>query len=71
MVVSIRCWIMFLIFLVVFNVFVLLSFARFKLFSCNYDCIDINQWLVSSCKIVNIRENSNEGRQVLCDGLLH
>lgn len=60
-----------LIFLVVFNVFVLFWCARFKLFSCNYGCIDINQWLVSSCKFVNNMANSNEGRQVLCDGLLH
>ncbi len=66
-----KVWIMSLIFLVVFNVVVLFWCARFKLFSCNYGCIDINQWLVSSCKFVNNMASSNEGRQVLCDGLLH
>lgn len=71
MVVSIRCWIMSLIFWIVFNVYVLLWFAKFKLFSCNYGCIDINQWSIFSCKIVNNMANSNEGRQVLCDGLSH
>jgi hypothetical protein len=50
---------------------VLLWFARFKLFSCNYGCININQWLIFSCKIVNNMANLNEGRQVLCDGLQH
>jgi hypothetical protein len=52
-------------------VYVLLWFARFKLFSCNYGCIDINRWSIFSCKIVNNTTNSNDGGKVLCDGLLH